>query len=68
MYERQAGAKTDTTTVTPEMIEAGKNEIMSYWSELAAAPTNELYKEVAISIYLAMHQFRLRSIASTDRT
>jgi hypothetical protein len=54
--------------VTPEMIEAGKNAVMSLWSDLASAPTTELYEEAAISIYWAMLRSRVRSPFSWYRT
>ena len=53
------GAPDDELTLG--MIEAGKLEVMSLWSDLASAPTNELYEEAAISIYLAMLRSRSQS-------
>jgi hypothetical protein len=54
--------------ITPEMIAAGKEEVMSLWSVLASAPTTELYEEAAISIYRAMLRSRPRSVAAIAQT
>jgi hypothetical protein len=45
-----------TSSVTKEMIEAGRNEIESVWSEFTGARGFLLWDEVLVSVFLAMKE------------
>ena len=60
------GARELEIEITPQMIKAGKKELMSHWLVLAAAPTSDLYEEVAISIFRSMHQSQLQSSGAVE--
>lgn len=68
MTDRPTQGSESEIEITPEMIEAGKQEVMCCWGVLAAAPSSALYEEVAISIYRAMHQSQPRFLDAAVKT
>ncbi len=54
---------TDEIEVTPEMVEAGVDEIAIQFMELRRPSDQNIFEEVVRAIFLAMHRAKRKSLA-----
>ena len=60
MKREDEANSTGAIEVTPAMIEAGCDVIRSRWCEMMGNPSDALYREVSVEVYLAMMEENLR--------